>query len=222
MSNPPEGRQPPATPTPSPPVPSGAAAASSILCPRSRLRGDGGGGHTHEAAPQGLGSTGGRAAGPGPVGAAGGRATYCRAAPGGTRLRSGSLAAGGSRLVAIAAAGSGAGRRTAPRRYFPSVALRRGGCGNQLQHVRTVSHHNPPPPQRSGARTCLNWGSPAPARSEGQRLPRGAAGPPARLGSARHGPAHTGSPWGVCGCVRVCECLWGCVGRVDLGDEAQS
>lgn len=44
---PPEGRQPPATPTPSPPVPSGAAAASSILCPRSRLRGDGGGGHTH-------------------------------------------------------------------------------------------------------------------------------------------------------------------------------
>lgn len=52
----------------------------------------------------------------------------------------------------------------------------RGGCGNQLQHVRTVSHQTRR--RGSGARACLNWVKPGPPAEPRAAPSQGRGGPP--------------------------------------------
>lgn len=148
--------------------------------------------------------------GPGPRGASG------RAGPGGRRTESHLLRrcpAGGLRL--FPARWGTQLLRSRPRRVRAAqgssqvlpVALRRGGCGNQLQHVRTVSHQNPP--QKRGE-NLSELGKPGPPsrRAQGSAFPGARRGPrpfpalpcPAlpcpALRCPPDGPASEGDPWG--------------------------
>lgn len=94
-----------------------------------------------------------------------GRPTYCAGAPRGVSAPE--RRGGSTRLLRARRRRVTAAQRSS--QVLP-VALRRGGCGNQLQHVRTVSHQTRR--RGSGARTCLNWGSPALSRgAKGSAFP---------------------------------------------------
>lgn len=68
----------------------------------------------------------------------------------------------------------------------------RGGCGNQLQHVRTVSHQTRR--RGSGARACLNWVKPGPPAEPRAAPSQGRGGPPPSPPRPGPAPAHPGPP----------------------------
>lgn len=154
-------------------------------------------------------SRGGRAA---PAGG-GRRATYCAAAPRGDFASSRLFPARRETQLL----------RSRPRRVRTAqgspqvlpVALRRGGCGNQLQHVRTVSHQNPP--QKRGE-NLSELGKPGPPsrRAQGSAFPGARRGP--RPDPARPCPA---LPCSALPAGRACGRGWP-LGRGEVRDNADT